>query len=392
MNDNHRNLILSNLNTLVLSTEYAIMARECLARDIITINMHTNIEKDAKTDNQRNKLLFKKITHRGPEAFNKLVQILREQQYEAAIKILEDSPNPSATFSNDDVVMQKDPGSSSSYLSISDTRHMMERQVSQASNHSNHSSRNSSFDNNDVVDNSEQQQMNKLEEKLAQTDLDGKLYSKPAKLKLLEYDKVANFRIANLTEVRKATHFATHPKLGVYSMKSARRGVFFFVNIINFRTNKKRRGADEDRENLVALFQDMKYKVFYYEDLTGHQFDQLLHNLIDSDHLKNVDSFVMCVQTHGDLFGTGTMMEFSDGTISSVEHCIKQFSNIDCEALANKPKIFFFPFCRGARSDTERRMKQYVKAGETPSPVDEFPNNIETDGATPGLSTFSDIL
>lgn len=74
------------------------------------------------------------------------------------------------------------------------------------------------------------------------------------------------------------------------------------------------------------------------------------------------------------------MMEFSDGAVHGVENIIKLFSNIDCEALANKPKVFFFPFCRGPNSDTERRVSRFNK-----------PREIETDG-NPGLPSFSDIL
>lgn len=382
MNDNHRKLILSNIDSLVQSTHYSIMSRECLAKQIITAVMAGNIENEGTTDNKKNDLLFRKITHRGPKAFNKLLDILKEQDFTEAHKLLANSSIPSATFRDNDVVMDADE--STTYLSIQETRSLVERQISRSPTSY---SKNNSFDygtvainttiNNDgdVVDNTQCI-------KSFDSELDGQSNGKPARLQLAEYDGNATFRISKLAEVRKAKEFATHPKLQVYNMKSTRRGVFFFVNIINFRDNKKRQGAEEDRENLVALFQEMRYKIFYYQDLTGWQFEQLLHDLTQSDHVKNVDSFVMCVQTHGDLSSGLTRMEFSDGSILNVENCIKKFSNIDCEALANKPKVFFFPFCRGVKSDTEQRIKRFLTS---------YPRDVQTDG-NPGLPSFSDIL
>lgn len=57
-------------------------------------------------------------------------------------------------------------------------------------------------------------------------------------------------------------------KVSTYPMRSLNRGVLFLVNIVHFdQHNKKRNGADADRDNLIALFREMGFKIFYYENL-----------------------------------------------------------------------------------------------------------------------------
>lgn len=71
--------------------------------------------------------------------------------------------------------------------------------------------------------------------------------------------------------VHKSTKFhgqESGNKVTTYRMMSLNRGVLFLVNIIHFdESRKKRNGADADRDNLIALFQGMGFKIFYYENL-----------------------------------------------------------------------------------------------------------------------------
>lgn len=71
-------------------------------------------------------------------------------------------------------------------------------------------------------------------------------------------------------QVRKATQFG-YNKHGVYEMNSKNRGVLFFVNIIKFDQDKhdERLGAELDRENLLHLYDQMGFKIFYYENITS---------------------------------------------------------------------------------------------------------------------------
>lgn len=150
--------------------------------------------------------------------------------------------------------------------------------------------------------------------------------------------------------VNRSDSHGSHPKMGIYKMQSKPRGVFFFVNIITFE-KKHRNGADMDRENLVTLFRELGFTVYYYEDLTKLQCIDLLKELIASNDLTQVDSFVCCIQTHGDLVENKTHMEFVDGSFASTEEITEMFANSCCPGLVGKPKLFFFPFCRGKISD-----------------------------------------
>jgi Caspase domain len=206
------------------------------------------------------------------------------------------------------------------------------------------------------------------------TRRDGPLFSKPNTIKLSPYMKTTSFLNRNW-EVKRAAHYGTNSKLQVYNMKSPKRGVFLFVNIINFKSQKTRAGAESDRENLITLFRELGYTVYYYEDLKKNEFFDLLEKMRSSDVLKGVDSFVMCIQTHGDLIYGLTYMEFADGQTDTTERVIEMFSNKNCPNLILKPKVFFFPFCRGKLSDYETKFSQ-----------------IQTDGAWNSVPTFSDIL
>lgn len=357
MNDNHRKLIERNINQLVECTEYKTVMKACLQRDILTETMCQIIETDGKNEDDKKTLLYKKLVHRGPEAFYKILKIMEENGYDEAFKLLNASTIPSATFNEDEASYDE------KFLSLSNTRilHANPKPVTISPQNLN---------NNEKLDQSE---------KTPSTD--GPCLSKPETvkdLKLKPYLVPTTFQISNL-EVKRAASFGSHPKLQVYNMKNKKRGVFFFVNIINFQGGKSpRAGAEKDRDNLVTLFREMNYTVFYYEDLTRPDFLSLMKELVTSSYLNGIDSFVCCVQTHGDFYDNMTVMSFSDGLTISTEDVIRMFANKNCEALVYKPKIFFFPFCRGNISDRE-------------FPVN-FSNKIETDGHKSLVPTCNDIL
>lgn len=64
-------------------------------------------------------------------------------------------------------------------------------------------------------------------------------------------------------------HGNVNGPIGIYSMKSDHRGVFIFVNIINFqKPERKRETGATDRDKLIVLFREMGLECFYYEDLS----------------------------------------------------------------------------------------------------------------------------
>lgn len=307
--------------------------------------MCKNIEQDGKTDLDRNVALFNKLTHRGPTAFEKIVAILKELEYKDAHKLLTETTVP-AEFAHKlfrDSEKRNGNGSTSSLLSGT-------------SNGASNSNENLPISNG--------------------TSIDGGCSSKQENSKLVTFKDPTSFQFANGVEVKRASKFGSHSKLQVFRMTSKKRGVFFFVNIINFKDpSKKRVAAEMDKENLITLFREMNYSVFYYENLTREEFFELISLLKQSDYLKEADSFVFCMQTHGDMLHNHTLMEFTDGSMTDIEKILALFANTKCKDLINKPKVFFFPFCRGQYSDRETQIRDIV----------------ETDGAA-AVATFSDIL
>jgi len=370
MDDIHRRIIKNNKQRLVEITNYYEMRKLLLKKKVFTDVMINNIETEIEDEHKRLDRLYDKLTKRGPLAFNKLLEIFEEEKNKEAYNLLTSSTVSAQTFTCPAVIEEN------RFLSLRET-----------SNLNRQNSLNTSISpNNDIRMKNDLNYINNnvsSKEEDSREATDGMGQSKKAKLKLQPFEKETFFQLEPNVEVKRAANFGTHPKLPVYSMKSRRRGVLFFVNIINFENAKtNRNGAHRDRENLVTLFREINFTVFYYEDLTKIQLLDLLNQLINSTYIKNIDAFFLCIQTHGDLYDNQTIMEFSDGTREATENVIAMFSNVLCPALVGKPKVFFFPFCRGKISD--RLSNVYVP--------------IETDGKTSNelsqisVPKFSDIL
>lgn len=359
MNDNHRGLIQRYKEQLVQETEYNRLIPLLLEKNVLTEVMVNIIEQDGKDDLDKNRRLWEKLPHRGPRAFEMILEAVQECGYTEAVKILSQSTIPASTFNNENAVMDKD----NKTLSIKTTRTMNSTINLQNSQNLPSPSNNGNY----LRDSPD-----------SATNGDGAFVSKPKNNKLTPYTEKSAFLINGNLEVKRAANFGDHPKLMKYNMKSKKRGVFFFVNIINFRNNQNnRKGAETDRENLVTLFREMSYTVFYYEDLTREEFLVLMGQLIVSDYLNNVDSFIFCIQTHGNLYQNQTIMEFSDNKTLPIEEVIAMFSNTGCKKLVNKPKVFFFPFCRGDISDLKKKIDT---------------SQIEHDSSDKLFPSYSDIL
>lgn len=190
--------------------------------------MFDNIEIDTKDKEEQTKLIYRKLPHRGPQAFQKLLEILKECRYDRAFNLLSQSTVQAQSYSNIPVVTEDNR-----YLSISNTANLYRHTSTpsprlDARNNNNNPS--------------------------SPTQPDGSLQSKTKSIKLEPYTTKTSFNIENL-EVKKAEDFGKHPLLPIYSMRSKRRGVFFFANIIEFQDAKtNRRGAERDHDNMCSLF------------------------------------------------------------------------------------------------------------------------------------------
>lgn len=138
-------------------------------------------------------------------------------------------------------------------------------------------------------------------------------------------------------------------KIGVYPMTKRKRGVLFLVNISKFEFDleKERRGAHHDTNNLMRLFGNLGFVIFKYEDITKEQFQTLLSKLLDSDYCKQAECFVMALMSHGQMIDRkSAYVTFYNNQREEVHNIMDNFNNKSCSALMRKPKILFFPFCR----------------------------------------------
>lgn len=81
-------------------------------------------------------------------------------------------------------------------------------------------------------------------------------------------------------------------------------------------------------------------------NLTFQEFHTLVDELISSHYLKQTDSLVFAVLTHGDFEKGKQYIEFTDGSLTTVQDILEKFNNINCRNMVGKPKIFLFPMCR----------------------------------------------
>lgn len=369
MNDNHRKLIENNIERLVHETSYETMIHALLEKKVLTEVMKDIIEQDGQDILHKNRLLWKKLPHRGPKAFEKILEVVKEKGYSEVVKLLSASTISASTFNNEDAVIDKD----NKTLSIATTRTLNNLNRTNSYSPPAPSNGNGNYIR-DVTSN------------------DGPCFSKHKRTKLEPYMEKTSFQFDGNLEVKRAANYGSHPKLGVYNMKSKKRGVFFFVNIIEFKSEKNnRKGAEMDRENLITIFREMNYTIFYYEDLKREEFHELLRQLIRSEYLKHVDSFICCIQTHGNLYNNQTIMEFSDGFTMGIEEVIEMFSNTNCKDLVNKPKVFFFPFCRGGISDLEKKIKPVETDGAPSIYVPSYSDILICYGTVPGFMTHRDV-
>lgn len=266
MEKEHRRVILDNIGELIKLTNYEILMKKCLDRKIMFPIMKSEIEVNSNNikcevkDNKvikfqklqigpetKHKMLFEKITHRGPNAFQGLVEICKGSFAEAANLLQRKSSRfiPVYNSDNDD---------DDAFFSIRGNRKKDEEKKEKKKN------RDKRIDLNipeirpppnvDITDKS-------VSRADAERNVQLELYTK----------KVAPTKLA--INVMKSKKYHTHKTLATYDMKSRHRGVFFLVNIINFHKKEPRNGASVDRDNLITLFRGMEFEIFYNEDITS---------------------------------------------------------------------------------------------------------------------------
>ncbi|KAI6658320.1 Caspase-3 [Oopsacas minuta] len=132
-----------------------------------------------------------------------------------------------------------------------------------------------------------------------------------------------------------------------YRMNSNPHGIAFLVNIEIFATDQAsvRKGSKLDLISLRDTFEHLQYVVIAKENLTKAEFKKEIIKIARLDH-SSYDSFFCVVMSHGD---EDDNILLSDGKKISRDEITSEFSNIYCESLAGKPKIFILQACRGSK-------------------------------------------
>lgn len=245
------------------------------------------LQNQYKTIEERHKALFKKITQRGPSAYEILKDILKANNFTSAIDKLNDADQ-----------------------SIRNSIANLPRQL----------------------------------KPISRPKINSNVTSENEELKPLDF--VCESTVSN---IKKSAQIILTSNIGVYPMTKKKKGVFFLVNITKFEFNvgSERRGSHFDTDKLISLFGELDFYIFKEVDITKDQFLRRLSMILDSKYCQEAQCFAMALMSHGQMKDRkDAYVTFYDNQREEIHNILDNFSNKTCVHLAKKPKIIFFPFCR----------------------------------------------
>ncbi|XP_058453187.1 caspase Dronc-like [Malaya genurostris] len=325
MNQIERQNILRQMDQLIQKTNYQTLLEECFNRRMLSEVMKNIIKDRYQNEATQHKKLFEKITKRGPTAYQTLLDIC-QKNFPAAYALLPKPVNITSNLKN------------SSNSNGQEKYHSKYNPNRQRSVSVNLGDCNRSIGSHSVSEEDDLKNNNSLRET---TDKGSKYL-----LELFEE------KVSDLYKVELTTRHQRHRLLQVYEMRSHNRGVVFILNIINYinDTHPVRNGARTDKNNLISLFRQLGFKVFYYEDLTSADFSKLVEQLKVSEHLST-ECFAFYALAHGNHTNGQDRIYLHDNSVLFVEEILVKFNNANCRKLIGKPKLFFFSICRGDKAD-----------------------------------------
>ncbi|CAL4114172.1 unnamed protein product [Meganyctiphanes norvegica] len=132
------------------------------------------------------------------------------------------------------------------------------------------------------------------------------------------------------------------------------KGLVIFMNYMNFTNSAHdmtRYGADSDERNVRYTFELLGYSFKYHQDLNYLQTETELSAIVKSQSLWLIDSLILLIGTHG---GERTMFRTSDNKDYDITWVRDLFSDENCPAMKNKPKLIVCNFCRGSYREDEK--------------------------------------
>ncbi|XP_028140499.1 caspase-6-like isoform X2 [Diabrotica virgifera virgifera] len=170
-------------------------------------------------------------------------------------------------------------------------------------------------------------------------------------------------------------------KISFYSSRSKKRGRVLIINNYKFNNNNKfpyRNGALVDDANLKALFEQMGgWDLDCYHNKTALEMIMLIQKFA-GEGKPDYDICCMIIMSHGGEMNNDTYIYGIDEEQQyelSITKITKFFTNENSKSWRGKPKMLFFPICRGA--DNQLPIKHEYRT-ETDSAFKNVPANTPT--------------
>lgn len=127
-------------------------------------------------------------------------------------------------------------------------------------------------------------------------------------------------------------------------------GLCVIINNIEFQHDTPRQGSEIDQERIKDLFEkELHFDVKVHNNLSQREMEDELKSASEKDH-ENYDMFASVVMSHGS--AQNKIIGF-DGDYTTVERLMAPFLASKCRSLSEKPKLFFFQYCRGPREQAQ---------------------------------------
>lgn len=271
MDQRDRQQIQLNMGQLIQHTNYRVLMEECVRRRMLSEVMKAIIEDRYRDEATQHKKLFEKITKRGPMAFRTLLDIC-QHNFPIAYELLKNGGEYKSTYRP----IRVRSVSAGDYTYFNNAEIVRPRLGNLSIGSQSLAEEDDPKNNNDTVD------------ETGETCGEKRL--------LQEFRKP----VRRQYQVELAVRRQSHRILEAYEMRKRNRGVVFIVNVITYinETHPTRNGAEADKDNLVSLFQQLGFTVFYYEDLTSDEFNNLVKELKQSSYLST-ECFAFYILAHG---------------------------------------------------------------------------------------------
>jgi hypothetical protein len=193
-------------------------------------------------------------------------------------------------------------------------------------------------------------------------------------------EQIVKLPPASIPQILGDVSFPDEGGLPYYKMNARPRGWCVIINNKTFERDANtntplttREGSDIDCRSLEELFEDLRFNVSVYENLTARQMIQVMQQYsVREDHTA-MDCFVCCILTHGKaghLYGV-------DGQLIPMNDITNNFKGIMCPSLAGKPKLFFLQACQGR--DRQQGVASSKPVAPTPIAAQMNYSDLETD-------------